>query len=92
MSDNEKPYVDQGSYKYHQDSKHVEHVDVDPKKPSVQGAMVTRPDRLFTPEEEARLYRKLDFHLLPMLGIRESLRRASPLPRAVALLRCFAGR
>ncbi|ORY55160.1 MFS general substrate transporter [Leucosporidium creatinivorum] len=57
----------QAVYKYH--TEHVEHP-IDSKGSSaVQGAMVTKPARELTPEEEARLYRKLDIHLLPMLGV-----------------------
>lgn len=56
----------QAVYKYH--TEHVEHP-IDSKGVAVQGAMVKQPDYHLTPEEEAKLYRKLDYHLLPMLGI-----------------------
>ncbi|KAK4053319.1 hypothetical protein OIO90_003931 [Microbotryomycetes sp. JL221] len=52
-------------WKYHHE--HVEDSSIDSS--SIQKGHLQKPARSFTPEEEKKLYRKVDLHLLPMLAI-----------------------
>ncbi|GAA5917913.1 hypothetical protein JCM5296_002097, partial [Sporobolomyces johnsonii] len=61
MSDSEKYALDSAVYKGH--SEHLESVGGD-----VDG-LVKRPARMFTPEEETKLYRKIDRRVMPILAL-----------------------